>query len=315
MRIQSLRTLDADSEALLRMRALDRAHDVEHNLQQMQRALEAGRVSAVCLYDDLDMARGLSMWRWYGSGQTHVQVLLLYMQSIAPPVLGEALVDYVFSELVRVVSLQAIEVRVRDDSPGVRAAWARRDLIFFERCRMVRTLRQPPLPLVPLPDGYRVVRWEEDHQAEVERLAVEAYNGSIEAVAVPDMEGSGVVKNLRKLRAGEPSRAGSWCPDASLVAVNKRGDVVGYIATQRSADSALIADLGVHPAHRRRGLARLLVVRSMAACLKQGLSAASFAVTTRSPVRQLCNRLGFQTTDCGEVAIWWHDGRQLAWRE
>jgi ribosomal protein S18 acetylase RimI-like enzyme len=313
VRIQPLSALGEDGEALLRMRALGKARNVERGIEQIRQTLKDGKLSVACLYDDGDAPRGLVAWRWQDNASARAQVILLYMQPIAPPSLGEALVDYVFSELTRVNALQVIEARMRDDSPGVRAAWARRDAAFFERCRMVLLLGRLPLPIVPTPDGYRMVRWEEQHQSQAEQVAITAHDGEIDAVAVPDtgwMTGS-----LRKLRAGEVAGIGTWNPDASLVAIDKRERVAGYIAIATSGSGAHVVDLSVHSSHRRRGLARSLLIRSMRVCLKQGLSTVSAAVTTRNPVRQLYNQLGFQSTDCGEVAIWWRDRRQLAWRE
>jgi ribosomal protein S18 acetylase RimI-like enzyme len=305
--------LGEDGEALLRMRALGKARAVERSIEQIRNALEGGKLSAACLYDDDNTPRGLAAWRWQDTAHTQAQVILLYTQPIAPPHLGEALVDYVFSELTRVTTLQVIETRMRDDSPGTRAAWTRRDVVFFERCRMVLLLGQLPLPIVPTPDGYHVLRWDDQYQPQVEQVAATVYEGEIDTVAVPDM--GWISGNLRKLRAGEVAGVGTWNTDASLVAVDKRDHVAGYIAIATTAGSAHVVDLGVHPSHRRRGLARSLLIRSLMVCLKQGLSAVSAGVTTRNVVRPLYNQLGFQTTDCGEVGIWWRDRRQIDWRK
>ena len=175
--LQPLSALSEDGEALLRLRALGKPRGVERSIEQIRNALEGGKLSAVCLYDDDEAPRGLAAWRWQDTAHTQAQVILLYTQPIASPALGEALVDYVFSELVRVNTLQVIEARMRDDSPGVRAAWARRDVVFFERCRMILLLGRLPLPIVPTPDGYRVVRWDRQHQSQVEQVAATAHEG------------------------------------------------------------------------------------------------------------------------------------------
>jgi GNAT superfamily N-acetyltransferase len=313
VRIQPLSALGEDGEALLRMRALGKARDVDRSIDQIRSALDGGKISAVCLYDDDSAPRGLAAWRWQDAGHNQAQVILLYTQPIAPPILGGALVDYVFSELTRVNTLQVIEARIRDESPGVRAAWNHRDMVFFERCRMVLLLGRLPLPIVPTPNGYRAVRWDERHQLQAEQVASAAYEGEIDAVAVPDV--GWMIGNLRQLRSTGVAGIGVWNPEASLVVLDKRDRVAGYIAIANAGGSAQVVDLSVHPAHRRRGLARSLLIRSLTVCLRQGLSAVSAAVTTRNMVRQLYNQLGFQTTDCGEVGIWWRDRRQIAWRE
>jgi GNAT superfamily N-acetyltransferase len=312
LHIQPLHTLDADSEALLRVRAEERGRDADGSLRQMRDALTARKIAAVCLYDDPHIPRGIATWRWADRGKVYAQVLMLYLRAESPPELSQALVDYVFSELARVRTLEVIEVRARDDSPGVRQAWQRYDLVLFERCRMARPLGVTPLPVVPVPDGYRVVRWQDEFQEQVERIAVDARQDSIDHAAMPGANGSRMAENLHKLWAGDADR---WNAEASLVVLDKRDHVSGYIAASSTSGEALVADLAVLPTHRRRGLARLLMVRCLTVCQQQGLAAVHLAVTTRNPARQLVNQLGFHPTDCGEVAIWWRDGRQLRWRE
>lgn len=314
MRIELLQTLSADAEALLEARAVLRGRDPDRSLAQIRRALEAGRVNAACLYDDAGSPQGIAAWRWQDSARAYAQVLVLYVQPGADPALGVALVDFVFSELIRTNTLAVIEVRMRDDSPGVRDAWLQRGVAIFERCRMVRRMGYLPVPVAPVPDHYRIARWEDIHQPGVEQVVRAARRDSIDAVAVPEMQTERLLERLRSLRAGRPPDPDSWNADASLVALDQRERVVGYVGLVSAGEGAQVVDLGVDPAHRRRGLARAMLARSMAVCLRQGVVAVGAAVTTRNPVLQLVNQLGFQPVDCGEVAIWWRDGRHQPWR-
>jgi GNAT superfamily N-acetyltransferase len=314
MRIEPLKVLSPDGESLLRMRALAHPRDIEASLQNMRSALEAGKLYVACLYDDYNLPRGIAAWRWHDSRHSYAQIIVLYTQPVTPPELGEELVRYVFSSMAEVPTLNVIETRMRDDSPGVREAWTRRGVIFFERCRMTRSLPQTLIPLLPVPKNYHLTTWEDEHQAQAEQIAATAYGGTIDAVVVPDTQPSRIVKSLRRLRNGEFAGVDGWNKDASLVVLDKREQVVGYIAVALGGGGALIADIAVHESHLRRGLARLMLTRSMTACFKQGVPSISFAVTTRNPIRNLCNQLGFQAVDCGEVGLWWRDGRQAEWK-
>ena len=316
MHVRLLSVLDNDSETLLRMRAREHARDADSSVQHLQAALEAGKISAVCLYDDSDVPRGLSAWRWQDDAHSYAQVIMLYTPWESPPELGAAMVDYVFSTLRNTTDLKVLEVRMRDDSPGVRDAWVQHDLVIFERCRMALRLGHLPLPLIPTPDSFRVVPWGDDHQRQVTQLIAAAHQQSVDTVAVPDTPTDVIVETLRRLRMGDLPGAGNWNPAASLVVLDRYNQVVGCIAVAelQMDGTAVVKEIAVHPVYQRQGLARLLIVRSITACLKQGLVSVSLAVTTRNPGRTLCNQLGFQATHCGEVAIWWHDGRQLAWR-
>ncbi len=312
MRIESLRTLTPACENLLRERAEEKGRDSAGSLRQIGEALAARKAEAVALYDDIGVLRGLAAWRWVDRTQTHAQVLILYTPAATPAPLGEALVDYVFSELIRVGSLHVIEVRVRDESPGVREAWLRHGVVVFARHQMSRPLGVVPLPILPLRDGYTLVGWQAERQTEIEQVATAAYRDSVEGIAVPDPQGSRAVENLRKLRADPVG----WNADASLIVVDKRSSsAVGYVAVLKSGQDMQIEDLAVHPSHRRRGLARVLLVRAMTIAQRQGQSAVTLSVTVRNPVGALYNQLGFQPVHCGEVGIWWRDGRHMSWRE
>jgi ribosomal protein S18 acetylase RimI-like enzyme len=304
--IEPLRALNAASERLLRERAEEKGRDGDVSLRQIGEALAARKIEAVCLYDDERVPRGIVLWRWPDQGQVYAQVLVSYVQATSPPALSESLVDYVFSELARVHSLQAIEVRARDEAPDMREAWQRHGFVFFERCRMIRPLGIAPLPVLPVPEGYRVARWQDEFSDAAAKVAVAAYEDSIESTVVL---GGRMIEQLRKLWANGSESQGA---EASRAMLDRRGQVIGYAAIYGDGQ---IADLAVLPAHRRRGVGRVLLVHSMMACQQRGLDAVSAAVTTRNPARQLYNQLGFRAIDCGEVAIWWRDSRQLKWRE
>jgi ribosomal protein S18 acetylase RimI-like enzyme len=311
VRIESLRILTPACENLLRERAEEKGRDSADSLRSIGDALAVRKAEAIALYDDSSILRGIAAWRWADRMQSHAQVLILYTPASTPAPLGEALVDYVFSELIRVGSLQVIEARVRDEAPGAREAWLRHGVVMFERWQMSRPLGMIPLPILPVRDKYMLAPWQPERQTEIEQVAAAAYRDGVEGIAVPDLQGNRAVENLRKLSA-DPD---NWNADASMIVVDKRsGSPVGYVAVVNSAQDVQIEDLAVHPSHRRRGLARTLLVRAMTIAQRQKHSAVALSVTARNPVCALYHQLAFQQVHCGEVAIWWRDGRHMAWR-
>jgi hypothetical protein len=307
LRFRLLTALDSEAEALLRARGAATGRDPERGLRQMRDALADRRISAAVLRADDDAPQGLAIWRWTDRERSYAQVLLCYVEAAADPALGEALVDFVFSELIRVGSLQVIEARMRDESPGARASWRRHEAAFFERCRLTRWLGALPIPILSAPAGYRIMPWTDAHQAQAEQIAMAARRNSIDAVAAPDGQGPRLAENLRQ-------RAGGWMDTASFVALDRRGNVAGHIAVTQADDRALIVDLAAQPVPENTQMLRALLVRALTACSGQKLAAVDRVITKRDPTQPLYQQVGFQATECGEIAIWWRDGRQLAWR-
>jgi GNAT superfamily N-acetyltransferase len=298
-RIQPIDALNGSVEALLRARAQHSGRDADRFLQQFADGLAGGKINAAVASDSGGRARGIVAWRWFDRGQTYAQVVLTYAGPETPPQVGADLVEHVFGAVSGTPTLEVIEARLRDESPGMRPAWQQHGFAIFERCRLVRDLGHIPLPIHAPPDGYVIAPWGAPHQGPVEQLAVMAQRDTIDAAAVPDASGKRLVSLLRRLPADQYGGVDAWNPQASLVAILN--------------GSGFVASLGVHPQHRRRGLARVLMVRCLNACHQQRLPSVAMPVTDGNPVTDLCRELGFRRTECGEVAVWWRDDRQQAW--
>lgn len=309
--VKPLYRLDAEGETLLRVRAVYSGRNVDRSIAQVRDALALGRLAAVGLYDERQALRGLSAWKWQDAGRTRVQVIMLYAEPAVSRDTGAVLGHHVFHTLSQVPTLEVIEARARDESPGVWSAFLDHGALFFERCRMQRRLGPVPLPVVAPPDGYRITPWDDAYGSALEQVAAAAHESDLEAVVVPHVH---VARTLHRLRAGD--LLDEWSAGTTLVAVNRDGEPVGHVVISAVENEAgRLVDLAVHPRHRRQGLGRALMVRGLQACRAQGIITLAAGVTTRNPARRLLDHLGFSAVDCGRVAIWWRDGRQQAWRE
>lgn len=81
----------------------------------------------------------------------------------------------------------------------------------------------------------------------------------------------------------------SMVDDLRLV-VSDNGDVVGYILMSRTADTGVIDEVAVHPAHRSKGLGEALV---RLAIKSLGDRTITLVVMNDNPARYLYERLGF----------------------
>lgn len=316
-RIEQLETLTIGAEEVLRQRAMAREQDADASVRQMQHALANGRVQAACLFDAEELPCGFAAWRTPSSNDTQLraQVVMLYTLPGSPSRYGAMLVEHVFNALVRLPELVMIEVRMRDDVPGARETWSAYGLVFFERCRLTRTLTSAvPLPVLPLPPQYDLTPWDARFRSAVEKVAHYAHEKGMETAMLPDVRPDAPVQRLRELQAGHLTGVGGWYPEASLVALYK-GRVVGYLAAAWVDDHVHIADHAVIPAQRRRGVGQALMARALAQALQHGVALMTVDLAKDNPALSLYMRLGFHATMRGEVGVWWRDDRQGAWRK
>jgi len=274
--------------------------------------LAAGVGRALVLYDVDHIPKGLLLWHWNDAARTYAHGTTLYTEDTETQT-AEALVEELFRESLNEPALKAISVGVRGETPGAREALLKRDAVFFERCQMVCDLKAAR-PAIELKNGYYLARWTEDVNPQAEAMAAAATIGTIDEVAVPDAMAEEIVDLLRQLRRNEYPGVTGWNAEASLVMLDAQGHGAGYIAMCTVEGMAFVVDIAVHPDHRRQGLARALMMEGMRVCREQGYVQMGLAVTTRNPARNLYETLGFEAVECGENAVWWRDGRQMAWR-
>ncbi len=316
LRVEARPTLrPADIDLLRQAVSAALPDDVDDTVDQLLAGLEAGAMGAFCLHEGDESPCGIALWRWADATHTAAEVDWLYVDRYAPHAHGMLLVEAIFDLLTEHASLEMMAVRVRGESTGVRIGLARRDAVIFERCLMIRDLQSAPLPVGEPPLGYALATWRDSHQAAVEAVARASHVGGIDALVVVEARPDRLVESLRDIRAGRHEDMRRWYDDGSLVALASDGSVAGYMAVVDMTTMAFVADLGVHPRHQRRGLARALVTRCMAISRAANFPAMALAVTMVNPARRLYQALGFQALNCGKTAVWWRDGRQLTWQE
>jgi ribosomal protein S18 acetylase RimI-like enzyme len=313
-RVENLTVLSAGAETLFRTVLAETSPDIEDELGEAREGLADGSVVGAVLRSEMGDVQGLALWRWDDEARHFAGVHVLALTADAAGESVDALLDHVWQSLLADPALHMIGVRVRGESPIVRDALARRNTVTFGRWMMVCDLFSWESRDLTPPPGYRLVQWEESHQRQAEVVAVLSLVGSVDEVVVPDVQDGRIGETLRQIREGSYPSIGPWIEAASLVALDESGAVVGYIATVDMGTMGFVADIGVHPDHRRKGLGRLLVARSMAALQAQTYPMIGLAVTDRNPAVRLYKQLGFQVMQRGEAAIWWRDGRQLAWQ-
>jgi ribosomal protein S18 acetylase RimI-like enzyme len=100
---------------------------------------------------------------------------------------------------------------------------------------------------------------------------------------------------------------GTFSPPVSHVVVNRAsGELAAVVLASRvSPESGHITQLCVHPAFRRRGLARILLNLATSGLARQGLPEVSLTVTeANSPAIDLYRAEGFDSAHAFDATVW-----------
>lgn len=286
--------------------------DVDPILNDLQDGLRQGLLLRA---KDSRDACGVAVWHYAGLTKAFAEVNPLYVDPEAPPGAAEALTDAVWKAALANPDVEMISVRVREGQDAIRAVLLGRGAVIFRRNLMAFNLLTGKLRRVPRPQGYSIVNWRRRHDDQVQALAPQVMRGSIDEVVVVDAQADRVSEALLSIRHNNHPEYGECVEEATLVALDATGAVVGYVLTIAEPLFAVLLDMGVHPAHRRRGLGQALVGAVLQNLTRMDYSMLLLIVTARNTAAlHLYEQLGFEVLNTGEMAIWWRDGRQRAWQ-
>jgi len=166
---------------------------------------------------------------------------------------------------------------------------------YFKRFRMEADLLIPRRPPV-LPEGYRLVAWNEALLDAHARTKYRSFCDEIDAVVFPCLgDPEGCRRLMREIRRKPGFLAEATWLIARVVAPSQHswcGTIQGVVDKQ---GTGMIQNVGVVPGHRGIGLGTLLVLQAMAGFGRAGLRKASLEVTAENTsAAQLYRRLGFR---------------------
>ncbi len=161
------------------------------------------------------------------------------------------------------------------------------------RARMERDLAGP-LPEPVLPAGYRLSRWAEPFREAAAALIALSHQGEEDLFLHPELAGpTGGQQLVQQVQEGV---FGTFAPDCSRLGLQGETLAGLCLAVWHAAlpGEGFILDLCVHPAHRRRGVGRALVLATARAFQSVGAETLSLAVTlSNRPALHLYQDLGF----------------------
>jgi mycothiol synthase len=294
IRYRRYRDLD-DIPAMARVKALLRRHcgvlgpvDVDAMTHDF-RHLVGSEPTADCLLAELDTrvaAYGRASWRDHVNGLRVHHASVVVEPAVWGHGIGEALLDWVESRHVSLAAAHPtdrprwLEIEVWDGDDELRAAVERAGYRSVRRfAEMARLRLDDELPDHPLPPGYRVQPVTRDQLRSVWEMEVAAFR-----------------EHWGEAEATETDYA-AWADDPrldpTLIVVAAAGGEIASVVEIKlellpdGSRRGLLDGVATHPAHRRRGLARALIGRSLRILREAGASGAYLGVDMENANRAL----------------------------
>jgi ribosomal protein S18 acetylase RimI-like enzyme len=221
---------------------------------------------------------------------------------------GETLLRHLFELLLNSPHVERIESQLLLHPSGAYAGIFR-DAGFriFRRLFLVQALqgRWSP-PQADLPGNLELRLWREADLAPAARLICDAYRDHPDSL-INDQYRSvhGSMRFLNNIvhYAG----CGSFSPQASYVVVERASRELAalVLGSRVSGQSGHLTQVCVHPAFRRRGLARLLLAQAAFSFMRLGAAEISLTVTeANSEAIDLYKDEGYQCVHTFDAAVW-----------
>jgi GNAT superfamily N-acetyltransferase len=170
---------------------------------------------------------------------------------------------------------------------------------YFKRYRMEIDLRGRTFGPPTVPPGYRLLPWHPNQLADHAEAKYFSFRHEIDAELFTCLGDEIGCQRLME----EISEKDGFIPEATWLAVYagaapERAEYCGTIqGIQVSSKLAGIQNVGITPAHRRRGVGAALITAALAGFQQVGLSRVYLEVTAQNgPAVRLYQRMGFQRT-------------------
>ena len=223
----------------------------------------------------------------------------------------ETLLRHLFELLLNSPHVDRIESQLLLHPAGAFAdAFRGAGFQIFRRLFLVQTLQgRGNAPRPDLPGNLELRPWREADLAPAARLICEAYRNHPDSLINDQYRSTnGSMRFLNNIvhYAG----CGSFSPQASHVIVQRESQELAalVLGSRVSSRSGHLTQVCVHPAYRRRGLARMLLAQAAYSFMRLGTAEISLTVTeANSEAIQLYMDEGYFCSHSFDAAVWQRD--------
>jgi ribosomal protein S18 acetylase RimI-like enzyme len=257
-------------------------------LDYITSSVRFGSTQAVLAVDGGE-ALGIAAWRV----DQHIGLVVLFyvLPEVAGPVAG-AILKRAVDSLMKRSAANPIVGEMPDVTPVMWYALQTNGFVGVERHLMRVDLDRTDLRLDLVP-GYSLSSWHSDYADSAAEVVYRANQGTLDAQIIPEL--SSLESTTRIVAQTQEGRYGKFDEKASGLILTASGKVVGVtLVTRRRSGQGFTAEICVLPGHRRRGLARSLMMQTHAVLAGAGLAHNTLGVTEGNPARLLYQELGYQ---------------------
>jgi GNAT superfamily N-acetyltransferase len=267
-------------------------------LDHLASAAKFGRTRAVLAVADGE-AIGVAAWRVEGRSGV---IILIYVLPDVPPATAIDLLRTAVQNLQQGAIGDGIFAEVPDVSPALAGAFATMGFVGVER-HLLRVELGEQHRAVAVPPGYRLREWHDDDLTAAVDVIYRANIGTLDAQIIPELRTPDSTRQI--IEQTVQGRYGTFDRGASGLILTEDGQACGVtLATRRRSGQGFTAEICVLPEHRRRGLARSLMVHTHAAFLHRELTQNTLGVTAGNPARRLYEELGYRRIGSVWTFVW-----------
>ncbi len=259
----------------------------EHILSFVAESVRFGRARAALAVEGGE-ACGVIAWRVEGDAGF---VFLFCVLAAASPAAAAQLLQEALRDLPAARVPRGIYAELPAVSAAIRAALEGAGFVGVARTLMQYDLRRQAASHSALPAGYALNAWDDDWLEAAADVIYQANIGTLDAMIIPEMQSlpstRRIVFHVLQGRYGlfDPAASGVICAGDAVVGVT--------LVTRRHTGPGFTAEICVLEAHRRRGLARSLMLHTHAALQGDGVAWNTLGVTAGNPARRLYESLGY----------------------
>lgn len=250
-----------------------------------------------------ERACGVAAWRVeHGAGVISLLYLLPDMLPGQAPDAARALLERARRSLTAQDAPLGIYAELPEVAGPVREALRACGFVGVERLIMRADLSGRAWTASP-PAGYTLRSWEPADLTPAAHVIYRANVGALDAQIIPELRSEEAVRQI--VWQTTVGRYGAFDVRASGVVLDAGGALVGVtLATRRRSGQGFTAEICVLPEHRRRGLARALIVHSHASFQADGILTGMLGVTDGNPARCLYESLGYNRIGSVWTYVW-----------